>query len=161
MCALLLECNAVILKQTLKHTGHCVSKTVLNTGHFNVCAVWNAEGNVFLAALQTWRCGWTFYPNYFPTNACSLPESLWLPSGPYPALMWSAFVVCGGAWFELRVRGGGVKNETNSKCSDTALLFQLSSNCRCRLSMHGQEVPQSEHHIWRYDNWANSIFWWS
>lgn len=32
-------------------------------------------GNVFLAVLQTWSCGWTFYPNYFPANAHGVLES--------------------------------------------------------------------------------------
>ncbi len=32
-------------------------------------------GNVFLAVLETWICGWTFYPNYFPANAHGVLES--------------------------------------------------------------------------------------
>lgn len=52
----------------------------------------------FWAALHTWSCGWTFYPNYFPTNACSLPKSPWLPPRtPAPS---DVAIVC-------QVGGGG------------------------------------------------------
>lgn len=67
------SCSCCIhnVKLTFRHT---CSEVVCPNLHMET-----VKQMYFWAALHTWSCGWTFYPNYFPTNACSLPKSPWLP----------------------------------------------------------------------------------
>lgn len=80
-------------------------------------------GNVFLAALQTWSCGWTFYPNYFPANAHGVLES----KGPLrPQEACDVASVCCVLKLGLRKTGAEREGERAQNC-DRFFFFSTMS----------------------------------